>query len=304
MFEKTSLRICYYNIYKPHTLFGSIYFKTRDSTYLLSDDYKVLNELIDLCSILTVYSKVALFFEGFADRRGGDIFNKRLSEARVKTVRDYVDRELSSSSNYISFGLGYGKIKSAMDFPEDRRVDIFITQILKEVKNSYRIKESNFIKPYYEPGTTYPYQEICDNPDLYTSFVLKYYHPDYIKLWKPLQGLINIAEKLSVINQIEYINQFVKTEHYEYVARLIDHYFPIYESQEGGFKIEKVLTGLLSSPPNDEYGLCFRIIYLREYFKAFSLAVKDFDKSQYRYFCEWWGKKLNKVPPNTPFKKK
>jgi hypothetical protein len=301
MYERKSERICDGNIKKPRTLYGSIYFKTNLSI-LSSDDYIVLDELIGFCGVLLIYSKVALFFDGRADIRGPEINNKKLSEDRANTVRAYVDKALRESCNYISFSMGYGEKKSGMDFSEDRRVDIFITQILKkEKKSTSRIKESDFEKPLYVPGTTYPFQEICDNLDKSKPFTLKYYHPDYDKLWKPLQDLIDTIEKLFTINRPESISQFVRPEHIDYIIKLVDHYYPKYE----GFEIGVPLNDLKFNPPKEVWGMCFRIIYSIEYDKADRAAENDWlYNSDYKHYCEWWGNKLRLAPPNTPYAKR
>jgi hypothetical protein len=297
MVEKESKRISDFTINNPHTIYGSIYFKTAGS-YLTPDDYKILDELVGFCGVLLIYSKVALYFNGMADIRGQETYNKKLSEDRANTVKNYVDSKLSLSKNYISFGTGFGEAKSGMDFDEDRRVDIFITQIIiKERTKKFKIKLSDFPKPYYSPETTYPYQEICDNLNKCKPHVLKYYHPDYDKLWKPLQDLISTIENLYTINREEYIHQFVKDEHINHIITLVDNYYEKYE-------IENALKDLKYNAPKEVWGQCFRIIYSREYDKALDLADKDWSSSDFKYYCEWWGQKLHLAPPDAPYTRK
>jgi len=81
----------------------NVYFDTAKST-IKHESYKVLDEV---AGILNKYDDLKIEIGGHTDARGAEAYNKTLSEARAKAVRDYlVSKHNLSGSRFTAVGYG------------------------------------------------------------------------------------------------------------------------------------------------------------------------------------------------------
>lgn len=128
----------FYEFGKPtkKAVIASIYFQYNKWILDTHTDKKVLDELIEKYSKIVVEKEIIFGCVGYADYRGDDIYNQRLSEKRADSVANYLKNAFNDVSsvkfnkNVVPIGMGeHNSIRKTMHF--DRRVDITSSYILK-----------------------------------------------------------------------------------------------------------------------------------------------------------------------------
>ena len=106
------------------TSLSGVLFDTGKAT--LKPEAKIT--LAKLAGVMLVFSKTTMQVEGYTDNVGGDELNLKLSEARAKAVRDFLESQGIASSRLSSVGKGPADPVAANDTPDgrakNRRVEI------------------------------------------------------------------------------------------------------------------------------------------------------------------------------------
>lgn len=98
--------------------FPSIYFAFNSIKLEASERKKMM----DIVRILKENPDVDIIIEGYADIRGDDAENKKISQWRAETVRYWLMRRGVSSSRILYKGMGVDQMNS--DYPKARRADV------------------------------------------------------------------------------------------------------------------------------------------------------------------------------------
>jgi len=110
------------------TSLSGVVFDTGKAT--LKPDAKLT--LAKLAGVMLVFSKTTMQIEGYTDNVGGDAPNLKLSEARAKTVRDFLESQGIASNRLTSVGKGPADPVAPNDTPEgraqNRRVEIISSE--------------------------------------------------------------------------------------------------------------------------------------------------------------------------------
>jgi outer membrane protein OmpA-like peptidoglycan-associated protein len=125
------------NVHSPTGLIGQVFFVTDESS-LDDQDFEELQEIIDRYPPLLNIKRVIFSFHGFADHRFTKEHNQRLSEARAKNVKDFIEQGLFKHPSYVPEVRGFGIHPESKFFPPTsealagfRRVDIHAEPISK-----------------------------------------------------------------------------------------------------------------------------------------------------------------------------
>lgn len=106
------------------TSLSGVLFDTGKAT--LKPEAKIT--LAKLAGVMLVFSKTSMAVEGYTDNTGTDATNLKLSEARAKEVRDFLEAQGIASSRLSSVGKGPADPVAPNDTPEgrskNRRVEI------------------------------------------------------------------------------------------------------------------------------------------------------------------------------------
>jgi outer membrane protein OmpA-like peptidoglycan-associated protein len=97
----------------------NIYFEF-DKTQLLPHSYTELNKIYD---ILTMYPKMTIEILGHTDNIGNERYNQALSEARAKSVLEYLYNKGIELSRMKYFGYGSKLPIADNNFPEGRKLN-------------------------------------------------------------------------------------------------------------------------------------------------------------------------------------
>lgn len=129
--SKRQLESKFYQFGSPAkaSLIASIYFPF-DNARLDSQDKKVLDTLAATYLLYLSQRHITFTFEGHADWRGADKYNKRLSANRIAAVKSYLNGVFSKLPTYHSITKPLGEKHASRDDPDrDRRVDVLSSYV-------------------------------------------------------------------------------------------------------------------------------------------------------------------------------
>jgi outer membrane protein OmpA-like peptidoglycan-associated protein len=106
------------------TSLSGVLFDTGKAT--LKPDAKIT--LAKFAGVMLVFGKTTMVVEGYTDNVGAEAANVKLSEARAKAVRDYLESQGIASNRLTSTGKGPADPVAPNDTPDgrakNRRVEI------------------------------------------------------------------------------------------------------------------------------------------------------------------------------------
>lgn len=123
-------------------ILGQIYFNT-DERLPTKQGYKELRSLVKAIKKSNKHKEVKLFAVGYADHRGDEQYNKKLSQDRANAVASYLLGQLYGKVNHFSIShYGVGELakrpndNTGDELVADRRVDIFGAPIKPKGKDN------------------------------------------------------------------------------------------------------------------------------------------------------------------------